>query len=498
MCLSSIGLMAKEEYVTYEAFGAKGDGRTNDYPAIVQAHAYANANGLPVKAKYGAVYYIGDSTETAVVKTDTDFSGAKFLIDDVALKFENRRTEIFRLERDKPAYAVQDLGAVGPNAKNVGRSFDTAVMLTVYNNKVRHFIRWGANQNDGSPASDVVLVSKDGTIDKTTPFVWDFPQVTSAMAYPIDDKPITLKGGEFITIANQAESQYNYYARGISVNRSNVTLAGIHHFVQREMDHGAPYTGFFQIGRCANVVLKDLVVTGHKTYQTIGSAGVSVPMGSYDLDANCAINVSFLNVRQSNDICDTRYWGVLGTNFCKNLLYDHCRVSRFDAHQGVCNATIRNSELGHQGVSLIGYGLFLLENTIVHDNNLIYLRVDYGSFWRGNVIIRNCTLVPKDQNCIPCVMSGLYSGLHDFGYQCVMPYEIRVNGLKIMDGAGRNYDGPCFFNIFNRKFGPGYVETYPYVRTHKVTVRNAVTESGKKIRDAVDPSFFPTTQFIWE
>ena len=41
--------MSREnDYVTYEAFGATGDGVTDDLPAICEAHEHANAHGLSV------------------------------------------------------------------------------------------------------------------------------------------------------------------------------------------------------------------------------------------------------------------------------------------------------------------------------------------------------------------------------------------------------------------------------------------------------------------
>ena len=63
--------------VTYEEFGAVGDGKADDQSAIVAAHAAANEKGLPVKAGDGKTYYIGGGAAVAVVKTDVDFGTAK-------------------------------------------------------------------------------------------------------------------------------------------------------------------------------------------------------------------------------------------------------------------------------------------------------------------------------------------------------------------------------------------------------------------------------------
>ena len=35
--------------ITYEQFGAKADGVTDDMPAIIAAHNYANEHNLPVR-----------------------------------------------------------------------------------------------------------------------------------------------------------------------------------------------------------------------------------------------------------------------------------------------------------------------------------------------------------------------------------------------------------------------------------------------------------------
>ena len=63
--------MYLNEYITYEMFGAVGDGVHNDMPAIAAAHEEANRLHLPVRAKEGADYYISPKAVTARVMTDT-------------------------------------------------------------------------------------------------------------------------------------------------------------------------------------------------------------------------------------------------------------------------------------------------------------------------------------------------------------------------------------------------------------------------------------------
>ena len=72
--------MTDKKYVSYEDFGAVGDGKADDMAAIVKAHEYANEKRLPVKAREGARYYIGKEPLTAIITTDTDLSGAELYI----------------------------------------------------------------------------------------------------------------------------------------------------------------------------------------------------------------------------------------------------------------------------------------------------------------------------------------------------------------------------------------------------------------------------------
>ena len=483
--------VASGEVVTYEMFGAVGDGKTDDQKAFVAAHAAANTKGLPVRAADGKTYYIGGGDIIAEIRTDVDFGTAKFIIDDTAVK--NRNRPVFRVGTTTKSFSVQGVKTLAREQKKLDVTLPTDCLVVAYNDKVRQYIRYGANQNNGSSQREVFLVDKSGNVDPRTPIMWDFPEVTGIYAYPLDAKTLTLKGGHFTTRANQEESKYHYYARGFVVERSNVRIEGLHHDVTGELDHGAPYGGFISISHSAHVMVSNCVFTAHRMYHTIGSAGTRVGMGSYDLCANTAVHVSYVNCRQTTDILDGRYWGLFGSNYCKDLVYDGCEFSRFDAHMGVANATIRNSRLGHMGINAIGFGTFLVENSTVYGHSFFNLRSDYGSTWEGTFVVKNCTFVPSCGRVAEGILvNGGNSGKHDFGYPCHMPRRIVFDGLKIDDSHHpEKYNGPWIFGLFNKaNTSADYQEDFPYHVTEEVVLRNVTTASGKPVNLSPNPYMF--------
>jgi hypothetical protein len=486
-------------FVRYSDFGAKGDGKTNDMDAIAAAHEIANKHGLTVKADEGATYYIGGKNRTAIIQTNTDFGKAAFIIDDTNV--ENRNAHVFLISSSMQSFKLNGIASLKKNQKKIDVSLPGTCLITVTNSNVKQYIRYGLNQNNGSSQTDIFIVDKNGNVDMNAQIIWDFDQITDINALPIDETTLTITGGRFTTIANNAESKYTYYSRGIAIRRSNVLVNGLEHRITGEGDHGAPYGGFISVGDCTSVTVQNTILTGHKTYQTIGSAGLPVSMGTYDISPNRALNLSFVNCSQTNDINDSRYWGIMGSNFCKNIVYDNCTFSRFDAHMGVANATIRNSTLGHQGINAIGSGTFTVENSTIYGRSLINLRSDYGSTWQGELFIRNCVFVPAGGEPISAsLISGSYSGLHDFGYTCYMPERITIENLRIDDSKHpTDYKGAAIFSNFNPDMTNGsYVEKFPYVRTREVILRKVTTTSGKTLRISDNLFMFKDVKIITE
>lgn len=479
----------KRGTVWYEDFGAKGDGKTDDQAAIALAHLFANERGLPVKANDGATYYIGRGDTVAVIRTDTDFGKAKFIIDDTEVA--DRSKYVFEVNSALKPIQIKNVTTLKQNQKRIDVTLPQACLVVVLNDNVKHYIRRGANQHSGVPQLDLFLVDAEGNIDPDTAIVWDFDAITEITAYPMDKATLKITGGHFTTIANKAKSEYKYFGRGISIRRSNVDIDGLEHYVTGEGNQGAPYSGFLAIGQCANVTVRNGVFTAHKTYR-VKLGNFKKKMGTYDVSFGRALNATLINCRQSNDILDGQFWGIMVSNGSKNIAFDGCTFNRFDAHQGISNATIRNSTIGHAGIQVMGTGTLLLENTTVRSGTFVNLREDYGSSWRGDLIIRNCVFEPTGGNRSPAILSGKNSGQHFFGYTACMPERITIEKLRIDDAnPPAAYDGPAILGNFN----PGYkdasfTEKFPYMKTLEVTVTDVTTASGKPLRLSDNPVMF--------
>lgn len=477
-----------DNFVTYEAFGATGDGVSDDLPAICAAHAYANAHRLPVRSKADATYHLGRRALTAIIATDTDWNTSRFTIDDTEV--ENHKAPLFavrsllepielpitRLSRDQRQSELRP-------------EHDCHVLVENDNRKL--YIRRGLNQNAGVAQNDCFILHRDGTIEGDID--WDYETITRCEVRPMDETPLVLCGGIFTTFANRMKQEigYNYWARNIEISRSNVEIRDLTHYVVGETAVGHPYRGFLSASQCANFSLHNCFATGHKIYSTIGAAGKPVNMGSYDIHANHVVNLSLFNCRM-NHICDRTRWGVIASNHCKNILLEACTLSRMDTHMGVSGSyTIRRCTLGHMGLNAIGRGLLTVEDSTLYGNALVNFRSDYGSTWEGDVVIRNCRWIPAcGERHWPTLIQISNDGMHDFGYSCSMPHQITIDGLWVDDSNHPDdYQGLFYFaDPDQRPTGTLTVDRpFAYTRCQKLHVRGLSTVSGQRPQLSANP-----------
>lgn len=474
------------ETLCYDDFGALGDGVTDDYVAIYRTHVEANATGKKVLATSGKTYYlecpIVDGEVTSIpVKTDVDWQGAKFIIDDRRISQDDDTKAwgipVFDIMQDA---APVTLTADDPDAKalfdriiaaglnkntkkiDLGDEYRCPVMIVTQNATHKIYRRQGYGEYPGVEMKEVIILGADGSVREDTPVMYDYIDLTGLTITKLGEvKPITVENGEFTTRAPQFNCIYveadgyrnyksPYISRGLHITRSYTTVKNVKHYVTDEVDWngyvdenhaimyvGSTYRGFYCVGRCTDVTIKDCVLTGRRCYRRPnGGTG-----GTYDLSLGLTNNVVFDGCVQSNfwvtvdpvtheikpanegdpgaissmasfpgvkvfvdegsvigggmEIGAQMHWGIGGTNLCKNTKYINSILSRYDAHEGTYGGEVRGSTVST--IALTGAGDFYIEDTKTYSTSpfALVVRSDYGYTWDGTVHIKNLAAIVK-------------------------------------------------------------------------------------------------------
>ena len=445
--------------ITYEQFGAAGNGQTDDFAAIKAAHDYANRYGHIVHATSNRTYYIGNSTEgkSAIIKTDTYWNGAKFIFDDSQTLVHKtcgcndcavRVAPIFRVDPDisgvnvvdairanLPLISYFDDGEGTQKFENWPLDYDTIVHMGSSERKV--FIRVGANADSGDEISEIIYVHADGTIDPSTPITWNYSKISWATAYSATDTPIVIDGGGAIieTIANRPENNdYISFSRNITVYRSNVTVCNFEHTVQEEQEFRAPYAGIIYVSRCHNITFENIVLqAARRKFVAAGNQ-----QGTYEIGGYAANDIKYINVNVSNFFAtgaahDYQSYGTLhtegqvgnrgmmGTNYCRNFHFKDCRIVNFDSHKGMGNLTMENCEL--QSILVMGAGNIVIKDTVIYvdsSKSVVQYRSDYGASFRGNITLENIEIKYTEEyqlgnpNTRICLVKTYYDPSNDY------------------------------------------------------------------------------------
>ena len=481
-----------KNYVSYKDFGAVGNGINNDFFAIKAAHEYANKMMLPVRGDKDATYLIG-STETdgiassIEIKTDTDWCGAKFIFDDryiEEIKSPHPRTyntmpikilgnfAPFPLSEDY-IKSINSAGGIHKGKTDrLGEGFGFPAMLVLYNKNTKHFIRYGGNRNNGDSQKEIFVIDEKGFLDKDTPVLFDFEEVSSGVCIRLDETPITVENAKFTSLASRINlvDHHYYISRGIKITRPNTLVRKIEHEIVGELlkyqpvdrfcnpvegyrcdpqTHkvydkdgvevtdgsvagyiGPGFAGFIVVHESNNTVIEDCVFQARVYYL----------QGTYDLSLGESNNITIKNCTQRNFFSGLdpehpkapamgRWWGVMGSNYCKNMVYDGCRLTRYDAHCGVTNGKILNSEIA--SMTLIGGGDLLIENSTFYvTGTFLNLRSDYGATWDGTITVKNSTILDPCEKGAPLLLFCVHSANHYFGYKTHFPNVI-IDNLKI-------------------------------------------------------------------
>ncbi|MBO5946216.1 MAG: hypothetical protein J6Q69_06370, partial [Clostridia bacterium] len=345
-------------FVTYEDFGAVGNGKLDDFEAIYKTHVFANISGQVVKATAGKTYYIhnpillaeGDksaSPKEIPIQTNVIWDGAYFIIDDSTisvLKGEHGADfynyNIFTVIPNEE-HELITLSAANGNGElieslkgNINRSttkinipsseikdWEGDIMIIPYNSSHKVYRRRGYGGFEGGSMHEVIVIDKDGNVSAETPIMYDYTNLNYVQVYRLDESSaITLQGGTFETKASSTncvrtladgslDAAGGYINRGIEVSRSYTLVKDIKHKITGEIKLteqvdsdgkiikcGAAYHGFFAANDANHVTFEDCELMGRRCFARPQGG----TQGTYDLTGNEVNKIVFKNCIQTN------------------------------------------------------------------------------------------------------------------------------------------------------------------------------------------------------
>ena len=463
--------------VNYEQFGAIGDGLTDDTEAIYQAHIFANEHNLPIEAKANKTYLIRKAKEIPV-KTNVNWNGCHFIIDDTNVSNSERLTPVFKVLSDKTKIELSNPSfTLNKTTKTISELSGKGECLVEFiNANKKQFIRKGSNENTGSSQAEYCLVDNGGNI--MSDIHWNFSGLTKVVIMPVDKEILTIENGNFKTIHNQMQGDSLYFERGIYIERSNVNIEKINWEVGEYGVNGSPYNGMLHLDRTAYVHIKDCQLPSIKSF--LKSDG-KTSMGTYGLrvDRSCEISLDHLH----SNTKDETLWGFMTSNHSKDIKIFNSQISRIDAHESIHHLTVKDSKIGWQGIQLVGFGELIVEGCqFIGCGVMINLRSDYGSLFDGTIHLKNNKWIVGDIDYQPKIVAYSNNGTHDFGYKCKFP-NLDIENLYIDDQKMTSENYNRFILIPNFDSNAGDVTsldyTYPYCMPRYMRFKNVKTFNRK-------------------
>ena len=464
-------LATRLPYVNYEMFRNVGD---TDDVVITKAHTYANENNVPVINVKGE-YHFTDRPRNIEIKTDVYWGDTTFHVD------ESKNLEwfhYFKVVEDVDTIDILNAGLKTTVIEKLNNNETVISELAAYENSFL-FInddddRVGGRQgfNTNWAKRDFFYVGFGGRLvgDK----LYNFTNATEMTIQPLSNKRLTVKGGHFIGNGLTATTTKNVFG-AIGVYRSFVDLDNQSFSTLNEEINANAVKGDVYIHKAYDVTLKNSIVKPKYSPDGVGTYGIS---GS---------NILKFTIDNVNTMTDEEAWGVMGTNFIKDLKIINSKISRIDVHYQLHNAIIKDVETGK--ISITGGGYLHMDNVTVYNNeHYVAFRNDYGAKWDGSIKIKNGIF--KVLNFTPFIRILKFSGIrNDFDYidELSIGSEIVIDDFKFIFNDEENNRLVRLIDF------PSFAES-PYHKIKfpsRIEIKNVTTDRKK----GVNLMIIPTNKF---
>lgn len=426
----------KVTYVTFNQFGAVGDGVTNDAPAIKLALQYALANNMDIRQKDG-VFLLDGPTYLDIKSNNVDLTGA------VLKPSATWKGQITISQPEVPvtygvgSAPVNGVNASTGNSRGIGSNYLDG--LASNTDLDGCFIQLSTSQpmfifrDTTYTRVDFNRVYNRGNLENPLKYALG-NNATSIKALKIRKDVQTIKG---LTIDESLTRNY----RIIYINQASRVRLINTSFINR------PLTQNFSDSRLEINESYDVIVDGLFAPSVADSFTGTGDIYSYTIGLANSMNVTIKNATANGE-----GWGATGSNNCANVRFERCDLSRIDFHMPFQNyLKINDCNIGRSGVIVTGIGDLYVTNSTFNSSpdmpgNIIATRPDAGGYFDGDLYMDNVVLAGRRA-----------SGVSGNG----------IINASVTAGQGPSVGSPINPTLFNKitlkdvKVLHGNIETYP-------------------------------------
>lgn len=381
------------QYTTYEMFGAKLDGITDDTQAVIDCHNYANEHNLKVVQKRGILYMPSASLNNCpVINTDCDFTGLKIKFDSNS----DNKTVMIIADPNTLTNEKNDIQSVQLSSGQISAlSKDNTNPISFLENYKNHYVVFETDMKIGTrrfAGGEDIYYSQGfevNDLQQLTPnnMYADISQNAEnvTMKYlPLNQKHIVIKLPEINIVGNVNNNPM------IVVMRNNVELLDA---IITKTNYEV-YTSWtqplFRCRYCSNLTVKNWVG------QNVSNEPTNTDITSYIIAIDKCFNVLYEN----NNLLKAHGCFVSYHSNFINFINNIC--DRFDNHYGLFgNVNIKNNSfISYPAIVNLGYG----SGSVNIENNAFYKynengkeffescvshRTDLTVMYAGNINIEN-------------------------------------------------------------------------------------------------------------
>ncbi|BAL85088.1 putative phage tail protein (plasmid) [Selenomonas ruminantium subsp. lactilytica TAM6421] len=413
-----------EKVINYRMFGAKLDGKTDDYDAIMMAHRYQSSNYSIEPISKRKHYYVKLENHEGIIRKDNnepiqchgniDLSGSELYVQDCNATWfgfylwGDNETDYWSYEPtdDSKKTYTKDNFVIGTEGKESHLEQNALIFLQ----EEPYAVRDDSGYLYSEPRYELLLHTTDGVLANPITYDWNNAgglEIKSSLSsyeghaastqtvnskFTISYNMLPSTHYEFVGCNVKLATSANKYCSVLWCKTHNAHIRGFNFYPDSNQMHNTVFKNtMIYVWGCYNTEISDIVgfnAAGKMQGSSNGTSGYMIR----------ATNCLDLHI---HDVSMQGYWGATAMNCVKDIHIERVNANRLDIHNYFQNLYIDHCNLFNHAIQIgEGRGICQITNSNFYVNELpndsypnahiLEFNTTYGRIFEGRVVIENC------------------------------------------------------------------------------------------------------------